>query len=39
MSSADSLQEAIQAWTRRQSGTWSEAREKKLQMWLAALPN
>jgi transmembrane sensor len=36
MSSADSLQEAIQAWTRRQSGTWSAAHEKKLQTWLAA---
>ena len=35
MSSADSMQEAIQAWTRRQSGTWSEAHEKKLQTWLA----
>ena len=36
MSSADSLHEAIQAWTRRHSGTWSEAHEKKLQTWLAA---
>jgi transmembrane sensor len=36
MSSADPLQEAIQAWTRRQSGTWSAAQEKKLQTWLAA---
>jgi transmembrane sensor len=36
MSSADPLQEAIQAWTRRQSGTWSAAQEKQLQTWLAA---
>jgi transmembrane sensor len=36
MSSTDSLDEAIQAWTRRHSGTWSEAHEKKLQTWLAA---
>ena len=36
MSSTDSLDEAIQAWTRRHSGTWSVAHEKKLQTWLAA---
>ena len=36
MSSATSLADAIQAWTRRRSGTWSAADEKKLQAWLAA---
>jgi transmembrane sensor len=36
MSSATSLTEAIEVWTRRQSGTWSEADEQQLQMWLAA---
>jgi transmembrane sensor len=36
MRSTDSLDEAIQAWTRRHSGTWSVAHEKKLQTWLAA---
>jgi transmembrane sensor len=36
MSAATSLAEAIEVWTRRQSGTWSEADEQQLQTWLAA---
>jgi transmembrane sensor len=36
MSAATALTEAIEVWTRRQSGTWSEADEQQLQMWLAA---
>jgi transmembrane sensor len=36
MSAATSLAEAIETWTRRQSGTWSEADEQQLQTWLAA---
>jgi transmembrane sensor len=36
MSAATSLTEAIEVWTRRQSGTWSEADEQQLQTWLAA---
>jgi transmembrane sensor len=36
MISAVSLQHALQAWTRRQSGTWAEADETELQTWLAA---
>ena len=35
-SAATSLEDAIQAWTQRQSGTWSAADEQKLQTWLAA---
>ena len=33
---ATSLEDAIQAWTRRQSGTWSAVDEQQLQTWLAA---
>ena len=29
---------AIRAWTRRHSGTWSEADEVQLQAWLEAAP-
>ena len=36
MSAATSLAEAIEVWTRRQSGTWNEADERQLQTWLAA---
>ena len=36
MSAAAALAEAIEVWTRRQSGTWSEADEQQLQTWLAA---
>jgi transmembrane sensor len=36
MSAATCLAEAIEVWTRRQSGTWSEADEQLLQTWLAA---
>ena len=36
MISEVSLQHALQAWTRRQSGTWREADEQELQAWLSA---
>lgn len=38
MTSEISLQQAIHAWTRRQSGNWAEADEQELQAWLAAMP-
>ena len=36
MISEVSVQHALQAWTRRQSGTWREADEQELQAWLVA---
>jgi transmembrane sensor len=33
-----SLEQAIRAWTRRHSGTWTEEDERQLTVWLAAAP-
>jgi transmembrane sensor len=36
--SDSSLEQAIGAWTRRHSGTWTEEDERQLTAWLAAAP-